>query len=55
MHLISDGTDAPYRMRYRPPALYALQVGESLLPDILLADVIMMLGSTDIVLGEIDR
>lgn len=55
VHLISDGTDTPYRMRYRPPALYALQVGESLLPGNLLADAIVILGSTDIVLGEIDR
>jgi NADH-quinone oxidoreductase subunit D len=55
IHLISDGTDTPYRMRYRPPALYALQVGESLLPGVLLADAIVILGSTDIVLGEIDR
>ncbi len=55
IHLISDGTDTPYRMRYRPPAMYALQVGESLLPGNLLADGIVILGSTDIVLGEIDR
>jgi len=55
VHLISDGTDTPYRMRYRPPAMYALQVGESLLPGNLLADGIVILGSTDIVLGEIDR
>ena len=55
VHLISDGTDTPYRMRYRPPALYALQVGESLLPGCLLADAIVTLGSTDLVLGEIDR
>ena len=55
VHLISDGSDTPYRMRYRPPALYALQVGESLLPGNLLADAIVILGSTDIVLGEIDR
>jgi NADH-quinone oxidoreductase subunit D len=55
VHVISDGTDTPYRMRYRPPALYALQVGESLLPGNLLADGIVILGSTDIVLGEIDR
>lgn len=55
IHLISDGTDTPYRMRYRPPTLFALQVGESLLPGVLLADAIVTLGSTDLVLGEIDR
>jgi NADH-quinone oxidoreductase subunit D len=55
IHLVSDGTDTPYRMRYRPPALYALQVGESLLPGNLIADAVMIMGGMDIVLGEIDR
>jgi NADH-quinone oxidoreductase subunit D len=55
VHLVSDGTENPYRMRYRPPALYALQVGEALLPGVLLADAVVILGSLDVVLGEIDR
>jgi NADH-quinone oxidoreductase subunit D len=55
IHLVTDGTDKPYRMRYRPPALYALQAGEALLPGNLLADAVVILGSFDIVLGEIDR
>lgn len=55
VHLVSDGTENPYRMRYRPPALYALQVGEAILPGNLLADAIVILGSLDLVLGEIDR
>ncbi|MDZ4169759.1 MAG: NADH-quinone oxidoreductase subunit D [Coriobacteriia bacterium] len=55
VHLISDGTENPYRMRYRPPALYALQAAEAILPGVLLADAVVILGSVDIVLGEIDR
>lgn len=55
VHLVSDGSDTPYRMRYRPPALYALQAGESLLPGLLIADAVVTLGSFDFVLGEIDR
>lgn len=55
VHLISDGTENPYRMRYRPPALYALQAAEAILPGTLLADAVVILGSIDIVLGEIDR
>jgi NADH-quinone oxidoreductase subunit D len=55
VHLVSDGTEHPYRMRYRPPALYALQAGEALLPGVLLADAVVTLGSFDLVLGEIDR
>jgi len=55
VHLISDGTDSPYRMRYRPPAMYALQAGEMLLPGALVADGVVLMGAMDIVLGEIDR
>jgi NADH-quinone oxidoreductase subunit D len=55
VHLVSDGTDRPYRMRYNPPALYALQAGEAILPGNLLADSVVILGSLDVVLGEIDR
>ena len=55
IHLISDGSDMPYRMRYRPPAMFALQAGETLLPGKLIADAVVIMGSMDIVLGEIDR
>lgn len=55
VHLISDGTANPYRMRYRPPALFALQAGEAILPGMLIADAVVGLGSLDFVLGEIDR
>ncbi len=55
VYLVSDGTENPYRMRYRPPALYALQLGEAMLPGMLLADAVVSMGSLDFVLGEIDR
>jgi len=55
VHLVSDGSDTPYRMRYRPPALYALQAGEALLPGNLIADGVVLMGSMDLVLGEVDR
>ncbi|MBI5230748.1 MAG: NADH-quinone oxidoreductase subunit D [Coriobacteriales bacterium] len=55
IHIISNGSDNPARMRYRPPAFYALQVVEDLIPGTLLADMIVVAGSMDIVLGEIDR
>ncbi len=55
VHIVSDGSDTPYRMRYRPPALYALQAGETLLPGGLIADAVVLMGSMDVVLGEIDR
>lgn len=55
VHLVSDGSDTPYRLRYRPPALYALQVVEAIMPGSLIADAIVTAGSVDLVLGEIDR
>lgn len=55
VYMISDGTEHPYRMRYRPPSLYALQVMEQIIPGTLLADAVVILGSIDIVLGEVDR
>jgi NADH-quinone oxidoreductase subunit D len=55
VYLVTDGTESPYRMRYRPPALYALQAGEAILPGNLIADAVVIMGSLDFVLGEIDR
>lgn len=55
VHLVSDGSDMPYRFHYRAPSLFAMQVLEEILPGNLLADGIMLIGSVDIVLGEIDR
>ncbi|MDZ4063364.1 MAG: NADH-quinone oxidoreductase subunit D, partial [Coriobacteriia bacterium] len=55
VHLISDGSDTPYRYHYRGPSLFAAQALEEILPGHLLADVVMIIGSTDIMLGEVDR
>jgi len=55
VHLLSDGSDTPYRFHYRAPSLFAMQVLEEILPGQLLADAIMLIGSVDVVLGEIDR
>jgi NADH-quinone oxidoreductase subunit D len=55
IHLISDGTENPYRVRYRPPALFALQALEATLPGLLIADAVVVGGSVDLVLGEVDR
>ena len=55
VHLVSDGSDMPYRFHYRAPSLFAMQVLEEIIPGTLLADAMMLIGSVDIVLGEIDR
>lgn len=53
--LISDGTGNPYRYRVRPPSLINLTVLEDMCLGRSVADVVVILGSVDIVLGEVDR
>ncbi|HEX4064852.1 MAG TPA: NADH-quinone oxidoreductase subunit D [Acidobacteriaceae bacterium] len=53
--LISDGTTSPYRYRVRPPTMINLTVLEDMCLNHNVADVVIILGSVDIVLGEIDR
>jgi NADH-quinone oxidoreductase subunit D len=54
-YLVSDGTPNPYRYRVRPPSLINLTVLEEMCLGQLVADVVIILGSVDIVLGEVDR
>jgi NADH-quinone oxidoreductase subunit D len=53
--LISDGTTNPYRYRVRPPSLINLTVLEDMCLGRSVADIVVTLGSVDIVLGEVDR
>src|ERR1700690_313974 len=54
-YLISDGTPNPYRYRVRPPSLINLTVLEDMCLGQNVADVVLIFGSVDIVLGEVDR
>ena len=54
-HLISDGSANPYRYRVRPPSFINLTLLEDMCLGLDLADVVIILGSIDIVLGEVDR
>src|ERR1700722_4887288 len=54
-YLISDGTPNPYRYRGRPPSLINLRVLEDMCLGQNIADVVVILGSIDIVMGEVDR
>jgi NADH-quinone oxidoreductase subunit D len=54
-YLIADGTDKPYRYRVRPPSLINLTLLEEMCIGARIADVMVILGSIDIVLGEVDR
>jgi NADH-quinone oxidoreductase subunit D len=55
VYLVSDGTDKPYRVKVRPPSFCNLSALKHLLRDSWLADAVVVLGSLDIVLGEVDR
>ncbi len=53
--LVSDGTAKPYRVHMRNPSFATLQALEAMCVGKMLADVVAVIGSIDIVLGEIDR
>ena len=54
-YLISDGSPNPYRYRVRPPSLINLTILEDMCLGHSVADVVVILGSVDIVIGEVDR
>lgn len=55
MYLVSDGSTNPYRIKLRTPSFSNLNALVDMLPGCIMADVIAVLGSLDIVLPEIDR
>jgi NADH-quinone oxidoreductase subunit D len=54
-YIVSDGSNRPYRWHVRPSSFMNLKSLEVLAPGMLIADLIALIGSIDIVLGEIDR
>jgi NADH-quinone oxidoreductase subunit D len=54
-YVVSDGTAKPYRVHMRYPSFATLQALETMCKGRMLADVVAVIGSIDIVLGEIDR
>jgi NADH-quinone oxidoreductase subunit D len=54
-YIVSDGTAKPYRVHFRNPSFATLQALETMCKGRMLADVVAVVGSIDIVLGEIDR
>jgi NADH-quinone oxidoreductase subunit D len=54
-YVVSDGTAKPYRVHMRYPSFATLQALETMCQGRMLADVVAIIGSIDIVLGEIDR
>ncbi len=53
--LVSDGSTQPYRVRVRPPSFVNLQALNKMVKGQLVADVVAVIGTLDIVLGEVDR
>ncbi|MBM3812965.1 MAG: NADH-quinone oxidoreductase subunit D [Acidimicrobiia bacterium] len=53
--IVSDGSTQPYRLRVRPPSLINLQALDRMVRGGLVADVVAIIGTLDIVLGEVDR
>lgn len=54
-YIVSDGTQMPVRVRVRPPCFMNLQALRQMCIGHLVADVVAIIGTLDIVLGEIDR
>ncbi len=54
-YVVSDGTSKPYRVHMRNPSFASLQALETMCRGRMLADVVAVIGSIDVVLGEIDR
>jgi NADH-quinone oxidoreductase subunit D len=54
-YVVSDGTNRPWRVKSRAPSLVACQALEQLIVGGLIADVIAVIGSIDVVMGDVDR
>ncbi len=54
-YLVSDGSNKPYRLKVRAPSFCNLQALAKLVRGHLIADVVAIIGSIDIVLGDVDR
>jgi NADH-quinone oxidoreductase subunit D len=53
--VVADGSTHPYRVRVRPPSFVNLQAFDRMVRGHLVADVVAIIGTIDIVLGEVDR
>ncbi len=55
VYIVSDGTNRPARVHFRPASLLACQAMPPMIEGGLIADTIAIIGSTDIVMGDVDR
>ncbi len=54
-YIVSDGTRRPYRVKVRPPCFAIFQAFDEMLRGTVIADVVAILGSLNIIAGELDR
>jgi NADH-quinone oxidoreductase subunit D len=54
-YVVADGTNRPWRIKSRAPSLLACQALEKMIIGGLIADVIAVIGSIDVVMGDVDR
>jgi NADH-quinone oxidoreductase subunit D len=54
-YVVSDGTNRPWRVKMRPPSFMAIQALPKIVEGGLIADVVAVIGSNDVVMGDCDR
>jgi NADH-quinone oxidoreductase subunit D len=54
-YVVSDGTNRPWRVKMRPPSFMAIQALPAVVQGGLIADVVAVIGSNDVVMGDCDR
>jgi NADH-quinone oxidoreductase subunit D len=54
-YIVSDGTNRPWRVKMRAPSLMAIQALPSIVEGGMIADVVAVIGSNDVVMGDCDR
>ena len=54
-YVISDGANKPYRIKVRPPGFVHLSALDEMVRGHMLADVVAVIGTIDVVFGEVDR
>jgi len=54
-YVVSDGTNRPWRVKMRAPSFMAIQALPTIVKGVLIADVVSVIGSTDVVMGDCDR
>jgi NADH-quinone oxidoreductase subunit D len=55
VYVVSDGTNRPWRIKMRPPSFMAIQALPHIVTGGMIADVVAVIGSTDVVMGDCDR